>query len=181
MADAYRIGHGWDIHRLEPTDASDAGAGLRLGGLLIPAPWRLVAHSDGDVALHALTDAILGALGAGDIGDLFPDTAPENHNRDSAEFVAEALRRMRSAGYRVVNADLTITLERPRLAAYKTTMRERIASILDVGVQHISVKAKTAEGLGALGENRAAAAQAVVLLAQAGSPPKKPSPDASAP
>lgn len=160
----YRIGSGHDLHRTQP--AQDHEGQLILGGLRIPAAYTLVAHSDGDVVLHAVTDALLGAIGAGDIGDLFPDTDDVNRHRDSAEFVAEALHRVHAFGYAVVNVDLTIFMESPKLLPYKIAMRERLAAMLGIDPTYVSVKAKTGEGLDAVGRKEAVSAHAVVLIQQ---------------
>ena len=156
----YRIGQGYDIHRLIE------GPRMFLGGVAIEHPLRLLGHSDGDALLHAITDALLGAIGAGDIGELFPDNDPANKGRDSADFVREAMRRVRAAGYRVVNCDTTVIAQRPKLSAYKRPMAARIAELLGCAAAAVNVKAKTNEGLDAVGEELAVAAQAVVLLAR---------------
>lgn len=153
-----RIGFGRDLHRLQP------GSGFRLGGVSIETDKSVVAHSDGDALLHALTDAVLGALAQGDIGDLFSDTDPRHEDRDSAEFLAAAMERVGEVGYAVGNVDLVISLEQPRLKPYKQGMRERIAQLLGADPEHVSVKAKTGEGVGPVGRGEAVAADAVVLL-----------------
>jgi 2-C-methyl-D-erythritol 2,4-cyclodiphosphate synthase len=153
-----RIGHGYDIHRLIPDRP------LRLGGVTVPHDRGLLGHSDGDVVLHAICDALLGAMGAEDMGHLFPDTEPQFKDIDSAELVREVLRRVHETGYLVGNLDVTIYAERPKLAPHKVAMRERIAALLAVGVDQASIKAKTTEGLGAVGRGEAIAATAVVLL-----------------
>lgn len=154
--DLARIGFGSDLHRLEK------GTGLRLGGVTIPCDLKTLAWSDGDVLLHAIVDAILGALGEGDIGELFPDTAKENAGRDSVEFLSEAMERAYRAGYRVGNLDATVHLERPKLSPFKDVIRRRLRELL--ATDAIAVKAKTAEGLGPIGEGKAIAAEAVILL-----------------
>lgn len=138
-----------------------------IGGVLIESERGPVGHSDGDVLLHALTDAILGALAQPDIGELFPDNAPENEARDSGDFLAEAIRRARDAGYRVMSADTTVVLERPKLKPHKEFIREHLAALLDVPVGCVGVKAKTHERVDAVGEGRAIEAHAVVLLSRA--------------
>lgn len=153
-----RIGQGYDIHRLVE------GRPLRLGGLAIESPVGLLGHSDGDVVLHAIGDALLGAIGAGDIGELFPDTDMRWRGADSAELLREIVRRVAAAGYSIVNVDLTIHAERPKMAAHKAVMRERIALLLGVFPGAINLKAKTNEGLDAIGRGEAIAASVVVLL-----------------
>lgn len=154
----HRIGFGTDIHRLQP------GNGIKLAGLVVPADIATEAHSDGDVALHALTDAVLGALAVGDIGDFFPDTAPENRGRDSAEFLREALRRMRAMGWEIANCDLVIHLQQPRLGPWKNAMRQRVAEICGCSANEIGLQAKSGESMDAVGRGEAVAAQAVILL-----------------
>lgn len=153
-----RIGIGHDTHRLSP------GGPLRLGGIDIPHDHSSSGHSDADVLLHAVTDALLGAAGLGDIGELFPDTDPANRGRDSAEMLAEVLVRVAAAGYRVVNVDSIVFAERPKLSPYKEKIRQRLASLLSIEPDRIGVKAKTGEGLGPVGRQEAIMAQCVVLL-----------------
>jgi 2-C-methyl-D-erythritol 2,4-cyclodiphosphate synthase len=161
-----RIGQGYDLHRLaRRTDNHDHPVKpLVLGGVQIDSDRGPVSHSDGDVLLHALTDAILGALGEPDIGTLFPDTASENAGRDSADFVAEAVRRMRAAGLAIGNVDLTLILQRPRISPHKERICSRIAELLGVGRSQVNLKGKTHEGVDAVGEGRAVEAHAAVLL-----------------
>lgn len=161
-----RIGHGYDLHRLEALATAGAGGGrpLRLGGVEIPSDLGPVSHSDGDALLHAVTDAILGALGEPDIGSLFPDSAAENAGRDSADFVREAVRRMTAAGYRVGNVDATVILERPKLSPHKAQVRAQLAELLGVDEARVNIKGKTHEGVDAVGEGRAVEVHAVVLL-----------------
>jgi 2-C-methyl-D-erythritol 2,4-cyclodiphosphate synthase len=158
----HRIGLGFDIHRLEP-DAS-AGAGVALGGLRVPCPWRVVAHSDGDVVLHALCDALLGAVAAGDLGEHFPDSDPAHRGRDSAWFVAHVLALPQLAGWRIANLDLNIIAEAPRLMPHKPAIRARLAELLRLPADAVSVKARSHEGVDAIGEKRAIAAHAAVLI-----------------
>ncbi len=158
-----RIGHGWDLHRLEPSHAGNAKP-LVLGGITIPHDHAPVAHSDGDALLHAVTDALLGALAQPDIGQLFPDSAPENKGRDSRDFLAEALRRVHAEGLTVGNLDATIILERPKLAPHRETIRARLADLLAVDLDRVNVKAKTHERVDAVGLGLAVEAHAVVLL-----------------
>lgn len=153
-----RIGIGHDTHRL-----ADGGQ-LHLGGVAIPAERHLVGHSDADVLLHAVTDALLGAAALGDIGELFPDTDPANRGRDSANMLRQAYLQVQEAGYRIINLDCIIFAERPRLSPYKQTIAARIAEILELGAGRVGVKAKTGEGLGAIGRGEAMMAQCVALL-----------------
>jgi 2-C-methyl-D-erythritol 2,4-cyclodiphosphate synthase len=154
----FRIGIGHDTHRLAP------GGPLRLGGLDIPHDRSLVGHSDADVLLHAVTDAVLGAAGLGDIGELFSDTDPAHRGRDSAEMLKSALDRVTAAGYRVVNLDSIVFAQRPRLSPHKETLRRRLAELLQIDPACVSVKAKTGEGVGEIGREEVIMAQAIVLL-----------------
>ncbi|MCA9292559.1 MAG: 2-C-methyl-D-erythritol 2,4-cyclodiphosphate synthase [Phycisphaerales bacterium] len=156
-----RIGHGYDLHRLE---FEQGGAGLMVGGVLLAAPVRAMAHSDGDVLLHALTDALLGALGEPDIGQLFPDTDPANKGRESWDFVRAAVERVRARGYAVGNVDGTVVLQSPKLSPLKDAIRECVAGLLDVRVDQVNIKGKTGEGVGPVGEGKAIEAHVVVLL-----------------
>jgi 2-C-methyl-D-erythritol 2,4-cyclodiphosphate synthase len=153
-----RIGIGHDTHRLA------AGGPLRLGGLDIPHDMSLVGHSDADVLLHAVTDALLGAASLGDIGELFPDTDPANRGRDSAEMLIAAHTRVRQAGWQIVNLDCIVFAQRPKLSPHKDALRRRIAEILSLSPDQVGVKAKTGEGVGEVGTERAMMAQCVVLL-----------------
>jgi len=153
-----RIGLGHDLHRLEP------GGGLVLGGVTIPHDRRAVGHSDADVLLHAVTDALLGAAGLGDIGELFPDTDPANRGRDSAGMLAEAARRLAAAGWRIVNLDCVIFAQRPKILPHRPAIRRRIAEILGIEESAVWLKAKTGEGVGPIGEELAIAAECVVLV-----------------
>ena len=159
-----RIGHGYDLHRLDAFAPAGAGRPLRLGGVEIPSDRGPVSHSDGDALLHAITDAILGALGAPDIGTLFPDSAAENAGRDSGEFLCEAVRRIAAAGYRLGNVDATVILERPKLSPHKTHLRARLAELLGVEPARVNIKGKTHEGVDAVGEGRAVEVHAVVVI-----------------
>ena len=154
----FRIGIGHDTHRLVE------GRPLILGGVRLAAERGAEGHSDADALAHALTDAILGALAVGDIGAHFPDSDPAWRDADSLAMLAQAVRLAGERGFRVVNADATAHLERPKLRPHIQEMRERLAGVLGVGVDCVSVKAKTGEGLDAVGEGRAITAQAVVLL-----------------
>jgi 2-C-methyl-D-erythritol 2,4-cyclodiphosphate synthase len=154
-----RVGIGHDLHRLEP------GRPLILGGVEIPSEVGAVGHSDADVVLHAVTDAILGALGEDDIGTLFPPSDDRWKDAASSVFLAEALRRAMDRGFAVVNVDTVIVLERPKLREWKAQIRANLAAMLGVPPEQVGVKAKTAEGLGPIGEGHALEAHAVVLLA----------------
>lgn len=157
-APAFRIGHGFDSHRLA------VGEGMRLGGVWIECEYRLVAHSDGDALIHALCDALLGALGGGDIGRLFPDTDAGNKGLDSRVFLREVMRRVVAAGYAVGNADLTLIAQAPRMAAHAPAIVATLARELGVDASAVNLKAKTNEGMGHLGRKEGIAAHAVVLL-----------------
>ncbi len=154
----FRVGHGFDTHRLE------AGEGVTLGGVSIPCEYRIVAHSDGDVLIHALCDALLGATGGGDIGKLFPDNDPQFKGIASRKLLAEVMRRVHVAGYQVVNVDLSLIAEAPRVAAHVPAMREALALELGVSADRVNVKATTNEGMDAIGRREGLAAHAVVLL-----------------
>ena len=158
MTSAMRIGEGWDVHALV------AGRPLVLGGVTVPHHLGLDGHSDADALLHAITDALLGAAGLGDIGRHFPDTDPAYRGADSAQLLAEAMRRVREAGWTLANVDSTIVAQAPKMAPHIPAMRERIAGVLGVAVDCVNVKAKTAERLGPVGEGRAIEARAVCLL-----------------
>lgn len=163
-----RIGHGYDLHRLEPTAPDGPGRPLIIGGVRLDHDKGPVARSDGDVLMHAVTDAILGALALPDIGELFPDTEGSNENRDSAEFLAEAVRLSAERGYTPVNLDATIVLEHPRLKPVKAEIRESLAGVLDLPFGCVNVKGKTHERVDAVGEGRAVEAHAVVLMRHGG-------------
>jgi 2-C-methyl-D-erythritol 2,4-cyclodiphosphate synthase len=154
-----RIGEGWDTHQLV------TGRPLVLGGVTIPHSHGLLGHSDADALAHAITDALLGAAALGDIGKLFPDTAAEFKGADSMVLLAEAYRRVREAGWRIVNVDTTIVAQAPKMAPHIPAMRARLAEVLGVEVGQVNVKAKTAEKMGPVGEGRAIEARAVCLLA----------------
>lgn len=157
----WRIGEGWDVHALVP------GRPLWLGGVQIPHHSGLLGHSDADALLHAITDAVLGAAGQGDIGTWFPDSDPRFKGADSSVLLAEAVRGVRALGYAVGNVDCTVVAQAPRLGAHKAAMRERIADVLGVPVDQVNVKAKTAEKLGPVGQGLSIEARAVVLLVRA--------------
>jgi len=154
----YRIGHGFDLHRLEPSLA------LIVGGVRIEHDRGCAAHSDGDVVYHAVTDAILGALGQEDIGQLFPDDDPRWQGADSAVFIRESASRMRAAGYALGNLDITVILQRPKLGAHKTAIRRNLGDLLGADLSQVNLKGKTHEQVDAIGEGRAIACHAVVLL-----------------
>lgn len=153
-----RIGFGNDMHRLEE------GEKLVLGGVEIPFDRGCVGHSDGDALFHAITDAILGALTLGDIGSHFPDTDERWKNAESRVFLTEAARLAREKGFEIVNIDSIVTLEQPKLRPFIESMREKIAETLGIHTDLVSVKAKTSEGLGEIGNGLAVKAEAVVLL-----------------
>lgn len=154
----YRTGLGWDVHRTAP------GRPLILGGVTIPAEFGLEGHSDADVLSHAITDALLGSLALGDIGMHFPDTAPEWKGADSLEFLKHAAGLVAERGYAIVNIDSTVILERPKLKDYRPAIQEKLAATLGLPLDRVSVKFKTAEKVGPVGEGRSAVAQAVVTV-----------------
>ena len=154
-----RIGEGWDIHQLVP------GRPLVLGGVTVPHSHGLLGHSDADALLHAITDALFGAAGLGDIGRHFPDTDAAFKGADSATLLAECARRVRAAGWAIVNIDSTIVAQAPKLTPHIPAMRERIAQVLGIVPGAVNVKAKTAETLGPVGQGQAIEARAVCLLA----------------
>ena len=154
----HRVGIGSDVHRVA------AGGPLILGGVRIDAEVHLDGHSDADVVLHAITDALLGAMGAGDIGEHFPDTDPSNRGRCSEDFLNAANALCRDGGWAIDNLDIIVQSEHVRLSAHKPLMRKHIAAILGVDADRVNVKAKTAEAVGAIGRGEAIAAWAVVSL-----------------
>ena len=155
-----RIGIGHDTHRLGP------GGPLRLGGIDVPHDHRALGHSDADVLLHAVTDALLGAAALGDIGEMFPDTDPANSGRHSTEMLRLASDRVTAAGWKIVNLDCIVHAQRPKLSPHKVAIRGRIAEILSIDMGQIGVKAKTGEYVGTIGEEKAIEAQCVALLAR---------------
>lgn len=159
---AMRIGEGWDVHALVP------GRALVIGGVHIPHSLGLLGHSDADVLLHAITDALLGAAGLGDIGTHFPDTDERFRGADSGMLLAEAARRVAAEGWRIGNVDSTVVAQAPKLASHIPKMREAIAAALGLGAAQVNVKAKTAEKLGPVGQQLAIEARAVVLLLSLG-------------
>lgn len=154
-----RTGIGYDSHRFAP------GGPIRLGGVDIPSEVRLTGHSDADAICHALTDAILGAAGLGDIGSMFPDTDPANKGRDSIDMLARALDRVRQErGLGVVNVDVTVIAQRPKIGPHRAAIQERLAATLGVSPQDVSVKGKTNEGMGWVGREEGLACIAVATL-----------------
>ncbi len=156
----WRVGLGHDTHCLEP------GRKLIIGGVEIPHEKGFVAHSDGDVLLHAITDAVLGAAALGDIGEWFPDTDPRFRGADSSVLLQEAVRVVRERGWGVVNVDCTVFAQRPKLSPYKRTMAEKIARALGIDASCVNVKAKTGERVGPVGQEESMDASAIVLLAR---------------
>jgi 2-C-methyl-D-erythritol 2,4-cyclodiphosphate synthase len=154
----FRVGQGWDVHRIA------AGRPLILGGVTIPAEFGFEGHSDADVLSHAITDALLGALALGDIGMHFPDTDPRWKGADSLQFLRHAADLVTEKGYRIANVDSTVILERPKLKDFRTPIRAKLAETLRLEIDQVSVKFKTAEEVGPVGEGRSAEAQAAVLL-----------------
>jgi 2-C-methyl-D-erythritol 2,4-cyclodiphosphate synthase len=153
-----RVGIGYDSHRFE------AGGPLVLGGIRIPADVHLHGHSDGDAILHAVTDAILGAAGAGDIGEMFSDKDPANKGADSVAMLKAAVARLRAAGFRPQQVDITVIAEHPRIAPHRTTMREATAAALGVDLAQVSLKGKTNEGMGWIGRGEGLACIAVATI-----------------
>jgi len=153
-----RIGQGFDVHRVEP------GEGMTLGGLWVPCNYQIVAHSDGDIVLHAVMDAMLGALALGDIGQLFPDTDSQFKGADSAELTREVRRLCLSKGYSVSNLDLTILCEVPKIGPIRQAMRQCIADVLEAPLDRVSVKASTTEKLGFVGRGEGIAVMASILM-----------------
>ena len=160
MWNGLSLGLGWDLHPTAP------GGPLRLGGIDIPADCHLVGHSDGDVLLHAATDALLGAARLGDIGELFPDSDPRYRGGDSRKFLAEAWRRVRGAGFTLISLDAVVLAESPRLRPHRDAIRRAMAELLGVPFEAVFIKAKTGEGMDAVGKGEAMVAQCVALLAR---------------
>jgi len=161
MPGSVRVGLGHDTHRLGP------GERLLVGGIAIPHDKAALGHSDADVLLHAITDALLGAAGLGDIGELFPDTDPANRGRDSAGMLEAAAERLAAAGWRIGNLDCVIFAQRPKILPHRPAIRRRIAEILDLDESAVWLKAKTGEGVGPIGEEHAIAAECVALIEKA--------------
>jgi 2-C-methyl-D-erythritol 2,4-cyclodiphosphate synthase len=156
-----RSGVGYDSHRFAP------GGPLRLGGVDIPSDVSLAGHSDGDAVAHAVTDAVLGAAGAGDIGSMFPDTDPANRGRDSLDMLRRAVAEVRARGWAVGNVDVCIIAEQPKIAPHRAAMREALAPALGVTVDAVSIKGKTNEGMGWVGRREGIACMAVAMLVPA--------------
>ena len=154
----FRVGQGWDVHRIVP------GRPLILGGVTIPCDFGFEGHSDADVLSHAITDALLGALALGDIGMHFPDTDLRWKDVDSLQFLRHALELVAAKGYTISNVDSTVILERPKLKDFRIAIREKLAEALGVDVEQVSVKFKTAEKVGPVGEGKSGEAQAVVTV-----------------
>jgi len=158
LLNGLRVGLGFDSHRIEP------GGTMHLGGLTIECNAHFVGHSDADVLLHSITDALLSAASLPDIGQLFPNNAVENLGRDSAEMLEIAMQKVRQAGWELVNLDCVVQLERPKLSPIKADMIKRIASVLRTDTSRVSLKGKTGEGTGAIGRGEFATAHCVALL-----------------
>jgi 2-C-methyl-D-erythritol 2,4-cyclodiphosphate synthase len=154
----FKVGQGWDVHRIVP------GRPLILGGITVPCEFGLEGHSDADVLSHSITDAILGAIAAGDIGMHFPDTDPRWKGAGSLRFLKHACDLATAAGYKIGNVDSTVILERPKLKDFRLPIRESLAETMGLAVDQVSVKFKTAERVGPVGEGRSAESQAVVCL-----------------
>lgn len=154
----FRVGHGFDLHRLE------VGRPMIVGGVKLEHDRGPAGHSDGDVVYHAVTDALLGAIGAEDIGQLFPDDDPRWRDSDSTVFVAEAARRVADAGYLVGNLDVTVICQRPKISPHKAAMRDNLARLLGKPSADVNIKAKTHENVDAVGEGRAISCHVVALL-----------------
>jgi 2-C-methyl-D-erythritol 2,4-cyclodiphosphate synthase len=155
-----RVGQGWDVHRIV------AGRPMILGGVAIPSEFGLEGHSDADILSHAITDALLGALALGDIGMHFPDTDPRWKDGDSLMFLRHARELVAAQGYQISNVDSTVILERPKLKDHRAAIRAKLAGTLGLELDRVSVKFKTAERLGPVGEGHSAEAQAVVLISR---------------
>lgn len=154
----FRVGEGWDVHALVP------GRTLIIGGVQIPFHLGLLGHSDADVLIHAITDALLGAAGLGDIGTHFPDTDDRRKNCDSSQLLKETGILLANSGWRIVNIDSTVVAQAPKLMDYKLLMRQRISSVLNLGIDSVNIKAKTAEKLGPVGMGQSIEARAMVLI-----------------
>lgn len=159
-----RVGHGYDLHRLEPIGSGGKGRPFVLGGVRFDHPMGPVGHSDGDAVYHAVFDALMGAIGAPDIGQAFPDTDPKWDGQDSSHFVESARDRLRAAGFQVVNLDITVICERPKLAERKGEMASNLARLLGIDGTRLNIKGKTHEKVDAVGEGRAVEVHAVALV-----------------
>jgi 2-C-methyl-D-erythritol 4-phosphate cytidylyltransferase/2-C-methyl-D-erythritol 2,4-cyclodiphosphate synthase len=155
-----RTGSGFDVHAFDPSPADT----IRLGGIDIPHTQKLLGHSDADAVLHALTDALLGAISEGDIGQIFPPSDPQWKGADSEIFLKEAVRRVESKGGKILHADLTILCEAPKIGPHRESMQQRIAAIVGIAPNRISIKATTTEGLGFTGRREGIAAQALCTI-----------------
>ena len=155
---SHRVGIGYDSHRFA------TGGPMRLGGVDIPSEVHCEAHSDGDAVCHAVTDAILGAAGLGDIGEMFPDTSDANRGKDSIDMLEAARRRVNAAGWVVGNVDITVVTQQPRIGAHRAAMRARLAAALQVGENDVGIKGKTNEGLGWIGREEGLGVVAVASL-----------------
>lgn len=162
----WRVGIGFDAHRFAPSRP------LKLCGLTVPYEFGLIGHSDADVALHALCDALLGALSLGDIGQFFPDTDPRYKDADSSTFVTLVMSLVREKGWRVNNVDITIVAQQPKLSPYRTLMREKVAELLGIDIDSVSVKATTTDQMGFVGRGEGIAAIAIVSLVHQSEPTK---------
>ena len=160
MNGEFRVGIGYDSHRLV------ANRKLIVGGVEIPFEKGLSGHSDGDILFHALTDALLGAVGLGDIGQYFPPSDPRWKDADSRVFLEHAHKLIKENGYRVVNVDAVIILEQPKIGPHRDAIRKNVAEVLGIDLERVGLKAKTAEGMGPVGEGKAAEAQAIALVAR---------------
>jgi 2-C-methyl-D-erythritol 2,4-cyclodiphosphate synthase len=170
MLSDVRVGHGYDLHRLEPHPPRGRGRPFILAGVPIDHPLGPVAHSDGDAVLHAVTDAVLGALGLPDIGALFPDSDAANEGADSSRFLTRALELMRDAGYSIGNVDVTVICEQPKIGPHKARLRRALAAILACDESRVNIKGKTHEGLDAVGEGRGIEVHCVALLGRLDGP-----------
>ena len=166
MFNMVRIGHGYDLHRLEVQAPNGEGRAFVLGGVEIEHDRGPVAHSDGDALLHAVTDGLLGAIGAPDIGQLFPNDDPRNESQDSRVFLEEAVKRVMGEGFGVVNLDVTVICERPKLSGHKDLMRANVAAGLGIEIERVNIKGKTHEGVDSVGRGEAIEVHCVVLLAR---------------
>jgi len=162
MTNLFRLGHGYDVHRF---DLDSAPATQQLGGVAVPVQHPLLAHSDGDVVLHAIIDAILGAMGWGDLGEWFPDTDAQWQNADSRQLLQQLWHKVTQAGYSLGNVDVTVVAEHPKMSPHKAAMRAQIAQLLAAATsEQVNVKATTTETLGFTGRGEGIACYAVVLL-----------------
>jgi 2-C-methyl-D-erythritol 2,4-cyclodiphosphate synthase len=162
----FRIGIGHDTHRLEPGDSHSESPckSVRIGGVDIPHEKRMIGHSDADLLLHAITDALLGAAAMGDIGHLFPDTDPANRGRDSLQMLGVAKEMVTEAGWSIGNIDCILFAQKPKIGPHRPAIRQQIAKILDISIDQIEVKAKTGESIGPIGREEAISAEAIALL-----------------